>query len=318
MTPHFPLRLPAPPDPAVLPLPHMARPADGVLLLRGTVYAVPDGIRPLTVDLWLPEDTAGPVPVVVFVHGGGWRTGLRDDLGPRFRRWRPGPFARFARAGFAVACADYRLSGEAPYPAQTDDLAALLKWLGTRAEELGLDTGRTVLWGESAGGHLAALTALTQPAGAVRGCVTWYAPTDLPGLAEDGAEGTYDAHDPSSFEAMLLGGAPASRTDLARAASPVAHAGPHAPPFLILHGADDTLVPVRQSLRLAEALRAAGRRPDLRVLAGGDHLWVGLSDEGVEDCFSRTLGFARRCTDRLPSRARDDGAPGRRPAPPVR
>ncbi|MCZ9343065.1 alpha/beta hydrolase, partial [Streptomyces sp. TRM76130] len=110
-------------------------------------------------------DATGPVPVVVFVHGGAWRTGLRDDLGPRFRDWAPGPFARLARAGFAVVCPDYRLSGEAPHPAQQDDLAALLAWLRARAADLGVDAARTVLWGESAGGHLAALTALTQPPG---------------------------------------------------------------------------------------------------------------------------------------------------------
>ncbi|CAL9364020.1 alpha/beta hydrolase [Streptomyces sp. Tu 3180] len=292
----LPPHLPAPPDPAALPLPHPARPVDGVRLLRGAVYAVRDGSRPLTVDLWLPEDSAGPVPVVVFVHGGGWRTGLRDDLGPRFRHWEPGPFARLARAGFAVACPDYRLSGEASHPAQTDDLAACLDWLRTRADGLGLDTARTVLWGESAGGHLAALTALTRPAGTVSGCVTWYAPTDLPALAEDRPEGTYDARDPATFEALLLGGAPAERTDAARDASPVTHVGPQAPPFLILHGTGDVLVPARQSVRLAEALREAGHRPGLRLLDGGDHLWAGLPDEDVEDCYARTVDFARRCT----------------------
>ncbi|GAA2455239.1 alpha/beta hydrolase [Streptomyces glaucus] len=292
----FPLHLLAPPDPAVLPLPHPARPADGVRLLRGAVYAVPDGSRPLAVDLWLPEDAAGPVPVVVFVHGGAWRTGLRDDLGPRFRHWRPGPFARLARAGFAVACPDYRLSGEAPHPAQTDDLAALLAWLRTRAAGLGLDAARPVLWGESAGGHLAALTALTQPAGTVAGCVTWYAPTDLTHLADDLPEGAYDTRDPATFEALLLGGAPAQRAGAARDASPVTRVTSQAPPFLLLHGADDVLVPARQSVRLAEALRAAGHQPDLRLVTGGNHLWVGLSDEDVENCYVRTVDFARRCT----------------------
>ncbi|MGP2440390.1 alpha/beta fold hydrolase [Streptomyces sp. JW3] len=292
----FPFHLLAPPDPATLPLPHPARPADGVTLLRGAVYAVRDGSRPLTADVWRPADAAGPLPVVVFVHGGAWHTGLRDDLGPRFRDWTPGPFARLAQAGFAVVCPDYRLSGEAPHPAQQDDLAAVLAWLRTRAADLGVDPARTVLWGESAGGHLAALTALTQPAGTVAGCVTWYAPTDLPGLAEDRPEGTYDAHDPASFEALLLGGAPADRPGAARAASPVTHAGPGAPPFLLLHGTDDSLVPARQSVRLAEALRAAGHHPDLRLVGGGDHLWVGLAEADVADCYARTVAFARRCT----------------------
>ncbi|MFI2642000.1 alpha/beta hydrolase fold domain-containing protein [Streptomyces sp. NPDC018610] len=296
----FPLHLLAPPDPATLPLPYPARPADGVRLLRGALYGVPDGSRPLAIDLWLPVEASAPVPVVVFVHGGAWRTGLRDDLGHRFRSWQPGPFARLVRSGFAVACPDYRLSGEAPYPAQTDDLAAALAWLHTRADDLGLDTARTVLWGESAGGHLAALTALTHSTrtgtATVTGCVTWYAATDLPGLADDRPRGAYDPHDPGSFEALLLGGAPADRAEAARDASPVTHVGPKAPPFLLLHGADDTLVPARQSVRLAEALGAAGHHPELRLLAGGDHLWAGLSEEDVEDCYARTVDFARRRT----------------------
>ncbi|MFI6335439.1 alpha/beta hydrolase fold domain-containing protein [Streptomyces sp. NPDC050535] len=298
--PSFPLDLLEPPDPGVLPLPHPARPAEGVRLLRGAVYAIPAGSRPLTVDLWLPADATGPVPVVVFVHGGGWRMGLRDDLGPRFRHWEPGPFARMAQEGFAVACPDYRLSGEAPHPAQTDDLAALLGWLHTRSADLGLDTARTVMWGESAGGHLAALTALTHhtrtDTAAVMGCVTWYAPTDLPALAEDFPEGVYDTRDPASFEALLVGGALADRPEAARDASPVTHVGPQAPPFLLLHGTDDVLVPTRQSVRLADALRQAGHDPDLRLLAGGNHLWLSLSEEDVSDCYARTLAFAHRCT----------------------
>ncbi|WP_131763910.1 alpha/beta hydrolase, partial [Actinomadura fibrosa] len=153
----FPAALLRPPDPARLPLPPAERPAAGVRLLRGAVYAVRPGFRPLELDLWLPDGTHGPLPVIVFVHGGGWRAGSRTGLGPRFRDWRPGPFARMARAGFAVACASYRLTGEAAHPAQLDDLAAALGWLRARAGELNLDPRRTVAWGESAGGHLAAL-----------------------------------------------------------------------------------------------------------------------------------------------------------------
>ncbi|GLY14935.1 hypothetical protein Kisp01_19500 [Kineosporia sp. NBRC 101677] len=296
----FPRHLLAPPDPAELPLPPPARPAEGVRLLRGAVYGVLDASRPLVVDLWLPEDVGGPVPLVVFVHGGGWRTGTRDAVGPRFQNWRPGPFARLAQAGFAVASPDYRLSGEATHPAQAEDLAACLDWLHTRAADLNIDTTRTVLWGESAGGHLAALTALTQHrrrgSATVTGCVTWYAPTDLAGLAEDHPGGAFDPRNPSTRESLLLGGAVADRPKQARDASPVTHVGPDAPPFLILHGTDDVLVPAQQSVRLAEALRAAGHDPELRLLPGGNHLWVGLSDEDVENCYALTADFARRCT----------------------
>jgi acetyl esterase/lipase len=287
----------APPDPARLPLPPAARPAPGVRLLRGAVYGVPDGGRPLETDLWLPEEPSGPVPVVVFVHGGAWRTGLRDDLGPRFRHWSPPAFARWVRAGFAVACPDYRLSAEATHPAQREDLHALLAWLHGRAGELGLDTGRTVLWGESAGGHLAALTALTAPGAGetatIRGCATWYAPTDLVRLVEDAGHG--DARDRTTFEALLLGAAPAQAPGRARDASPVAHVTADAPPFLVLHGSRDGIVPFAQGERLAAALRAAGVPVDFRPVPGGDHLWVGVTEAEVERCFTTTLDFATRC-----------------------
>ncbi|MFJ8865207.1 alpha/beta hydrolase fold domain-containing protein [Streptomyces sp. NPDC102473] len=296
--PPFPFELLAPADPATLPLPPASHPEPGVELLRGAVYAVPDGSRPLELDLWRPAEPDGPVPLVVFVHGGGWRTGRRDDLGPRFRAWRPGPFARLVHAGLAVACLDYRLSGEAHFPAQRDDLAAALRWLGGRADELAVDRSKIVLWGESAGAHLAALAALTSagPAtGAIRGCVCWYGPSDLGALAEDHGGG-FDADDPTTREALLLGAAPATDEELTRAASPVHHVSGDSPAFLLLHGTEDTLVPSRQSVRLAEALREAGAPVELRLIDGAQHLWVGLPDDGVTECFDRSVEFARALT----------------------
>ncbi|GAA2489859.1 alpha/beta hydrolase [Streptomyces gobitricini] len=112
-------------------------------LLRGVPYAPRPRVRPLELDLWLPDEPRGPLPVVVFVHGGGWRTGTRTEMGPAFRHWRPGPFSRLARAGFVVASLDYRLSGEAVHPAQLEDVIAGLVWLDERAGELGVDTTRT-------------------------------------------------------------------------------------------------------------------------------------------------------------------------------
>ncbi|MET9775555.1 alpha/beta hydrolase [Streptomyces sp. NPDC006367] len=274
----------APPDPAVLPLPPAAHPADGVRLLRAVPYAAHDGARPLELDVWLPEEpVGGPLPVIVFLHGGAWRTGLRDTLGPRFRAWRPGPFARLVRAGFAVVCPDYRLSGEAVFPAQLDDLGAALAWLRTRAAELGVDPERTVVWGESAGGHLAALLALTADP-APRGCVVWYGPSDLTAAP---------AYTP---EAALLGAPAAGVPDLARAASPAARVGPGAPPFLILHGAEDSVIPVAQGEALASALEAAGAAVELRTVPGADHLWIGASEADVARCFADSLDFARSRT----------------------
>lgn len=178
---------------------------------RAVPYAVRPGYRPLLLDLYLPE-VAG-APVVLFVHGGGWRVGDRAVFCPTWRDWSPQPFARLVEAGFAVASVDYRLSGEALFPAQLDDVMAALHWLRIRSQELGIDTGRVVAWGESAGAHLAALLGLTESP-AVVGVVDWYGPTDLLTMAA-GA----DASD--SREALLLGASPLSVPERARAASPL-------------------------------------------------------------------------------------------------
>ncbi|MEU8577198.1 alpha/beta hydrolase [Streptomyces asoensis] len=281
----------APPAPDRLPLPPAAHPVTGARLVRGAVYAAFDGIRPLELDLWLPDEPHAPLPLIVYIHGGGWRTGTRTDMGPRLRHWDPSPFARLARAGFAVASLDYRLTGEsAVHPAQLEDVTAALTWLHARADELGLDVGRTVTWGESAGAHLAALLALTTP---VLGCIAWYGPTDLTTLPEQSRPGTYDATSRTTREALLIGAALDTAPDRARAASPVTYVTADAPPFLILHGTEDSLIPLAQSEQFSAALRQAGASVDFRPVPGADHAWAGLSDEDVERCFDTSLDFAR-------------------------
>ncbi|SMF36268.1 alpha/beta hydrolase [Streptomyces sp. Amel2xC10] len=280
------------PAPERLLLPPAAYPAPGVRLLRGVPYVRRAGIRPLELDLWLPDETHSPLPVVLYLHGGGWRAGTRTEMGPRFRHWSPDPFARLAQAGFAVASVDYRLTGEAVYPAQLDDATAALRWLSTRADELGLDMRRTVSWGESAGAHLAALLALTAP---LSGCVAWYGPTDLTTLPGQCPPGVYDPADPTTREALLIGAAIADAPDLARAASPVAHVHADAPPFLVLHGTEDALIPLAQGEQLATALRRVGARVDLRPVPGADHGWAGLADEDAERCFTTSVDFAHAC-----------------------
>ncbi|MEU5001326.1 alpha/beta hydrolase [Streptomyces sp. NPDC021622] len=283
------------PHPDIAALPPAAPCEPGVSVLRGIPYDVPEGSRPLELDLWLPEkagQSPTPAPLVLYVHGGAWRRGRRDDMGLHTRSWSPGPFARIAAAGFAVACVDYRLSGEAVFPAPLDDLRAALRWLTLRSDELGIDTGRTVVWGESAGGHLASLLALTHTGPRVAGAVIWYAPSDL-----TTARGSYDPSDPASPEALLLGAAPSAVPELARAASPLARAHADAPPLLLVHGEEDRMVSRTHSEALADRLREAGAPVELWTVPGSDHVWYGLTEAQADDIFSRSLAFASGVTD---------------------
>jgi acetyl esterase/lipase len=261
--------LPLPPPAHAAPLPPARTGAGGVRVLSGVPYAALPGARPLELDLYLPVAGA-PAPVVVFLHGGGWRLGSRHSAGPAYRGADPTPFEQVAQAGIAVASVDYRLSGEAVWPAQLHDAKAAVRWLRSRAGELGVDPHRVASWGESAGGHLAA----------------WYAPSDLVEFTTD--LGT-DPTDPDTREAQLLGAPAAQVPDRAAQASPVSHASPAAPPFLLLHGRADRFVPCVQSQRLAERL------PDveLHTYDGADHMWLGAPDAAA-DALERTIAFLRR------------------------
>ncbi|MFJ4713794.1 alpha/beta hydrolase fold domain-containing protein [Streptomyces sp. NPDC088785] len=286
MTPGGLRALIAAPHPDVAPLPPAVPRPGGTRLLRGVPYAVPDGARPLELDLWLPA-APDPAPLVLFVHGGAWRGGRRDDLGVTTRSWEPGPFERLAAAGLAVACADYRLSGEAVFPAPLDDLRAALRWLGVRAVELAVDPSRTLVWGESAGGHLAALLALTHREPPLAGAVVWYGPADL-----TTPRPPFDPADPATPEALLLGAAPREVPAAAVAASPVHRVHGDAPPFLVVHGEADTMVACSHGRDLARALRAAGAPVELHTVAGADHGWHGLDRAEVERIFARSVAFA--------------------------
>ncbi|MGV9878355.1 alpha/beta hydrolase fold domain-containing protein [Streptomyces sp. NPDC003006] len=286
-------RLIAAPHPDVAPLPPPAPREPGVRELRGVPYQQAMGSRPLELDLWLPgtAPAADPVPLVLFLHGGAWLQGRRDDMGMRTRHWSPGPFARIAAAGVAVACVDYRLSGEAVFPAPLDDVRAALRWLTVRGPELGVDAGRTVVWGESAGGHLASLLALGPAEPPLAGAVIWYGPSDL-----TTTRGHFTPEDPATPEALLLGAAPATVPERAESASPLAQAGPGTPPFLLAHGDADTMVDHSHSASLAAALQGSGTSAELWTVPGADHGWHGLPEAEVEKIFLRSLDFVRDCT----------------------
>jgi acetyl esterase/lipase len=256
------------------------------------VYGEVPGFQPLELDLYLPEAAGAPVPVIVHVHGGGWRRGSRRVPLPRLGA---GFYGELAARGFAVAAIDYRLSGEARYPAALEDVHAAIGWVREHAAEYGLDPGRVFAWGDSAGGHLALMAALAGaeangPGTEVQGVVAWFPVTDLAGLLDDvAAAGGHPDPGPESREALFLGAPAASVPGLAREASPVNHASAAAPPVLLMHGAADDLVPPAQSIRLAEALTEAGARVELELVPGATHFWNGAGD--VAAIVRRSAGF---------------------------
>jgi acetyl esterase/lipase len=252
-------------------------------------FAQPEGFRPLSLDLRTPGTAAAPL--VVFLHGGGWLRGSRKVFTPGISDARS--FDRIVDAGFAVASCEYRLSGEARFPAQLEDVDAALAWLSANGAQYGVDASRVVLWGVSAGATLAALTALDRDD--IAGVVDWFGPTDLFAMAahDSGRPGGGDALE-DTREARWLG-APASQLpDAARRASPVLQVHPGAPPFHISHGTADEHVPIAQSEALAEALRAAAVPVDFHPVPDGRHFWQGLGD--TDALFDRALAFARRVT----------------------
>jgi acetyl esterase/lipase len=276
---------------------------DGIRLLLGVPYAAIPGIRPLELDLVLPPETGEPVPVVVFLHGGGWRLGSRHTAGPMYRGASPTPFEQLALAGIAVASVDYRLSGEATFPAQLHDAKAAVRWLRVRSGDLGVDPGRIAAWGESAGGHLAELLGLTGDDAALEGdvgiagqssrvsaVVAWYAPSDVAAVAADTGA---DPADPSTREAQLLGAPAPDVPELAAQASPLTHVRTDAPPFLLLHGAADRFIPSVQSERLYDALVEAGVEAELDLYEDADHMWLG-APEAAQQAVGRTVDVLRR------------------------
>lgn len=273
------------------------------------------GTRPtgdLHLDLYLPPmktggwgdaeagaGTGAGVPVVVFIHGGSWRSHHRSEFDPG---WLP------CEADVAIAAISYRFSQVVPFPAQLHDCKAAVRWLRAHGAEWHLDAGRIGVIGESAGGHLALLLGLTaghaelegaamegerlegerlkserleaeksQPhvaqSSAVDAVVAFYPPTDLPAAGDYYERRPGKKPDAPGCEpaAMLLHGPVTEKPALARLASPVYHAHRDAPPCLLFHGTDDRLVPFDQSVRMEAALRQAGAAVELVAVEGADH-----------------------------------------------
>lgn len=222
-------------------------------------------------ELYLPAGAEPPFPVVVWIHGGGWSEGSHVLAAGA-------PQLAVLDRGYALASVPYRLSGAAVFPAQIEDVKMAIRWLRSVAPLHQLDRQRIAAWGESAGGHLAALLG-TSGAGscAVNAVIDWYGPTDF--LAMDAQTATLGCrpfprggHDgPTSPESLLMGFPIQTDPEAVRSADPAAHVSETVPPFLIQHGTRDCLVPWHQSRHLAERIAdvAGAERVTLELLDAG-------------------------------------------------
>jgi acetyl esterase/lipase len=238
-----------------------------VKVVRDLCYSN-DNLKSHMLDLYLPWQLFGKrLPVVVFVHGGAWVEGDKAVTAADF----------LARQGFAVASVNYRLASEAPYPAQLQDVTQAIDWLGKEANCYGLDADQMGLWGISTGGQIAALVALTPRATGnshIKAVCDICGPADLEKL--DGAKILEKTWHGQPAINLFLGGPMRERLQLARQASPINFCHAWAPPFLIIHGDKDDVVPVSQSIALAVALQDAGARCHFFIVKDGKH-----------DCFNR-------------------------------
>ena len=221
-------------------------------------------------DLYLPDRAHGPLPAVLWIHGGAWECGNKH----------PCPVREFAERGYAVASIGYRLSDEAAFPGQLHDCKSAVRWLRAHAAEYGIDPARIGVWGESAGGHLAALMGVTgrireldagdhlEQSSEVQCVVNWFGPVDF---LDWGAPFSPSMDSRESPVYRLLGGPFSQNLKKARTAGPLHHVHGRGAPFFTVHGDRDDIVPLIQSQRLHKALQDAGAESTLQVIPGAGH-----------------------------------------------
>ncbi|MEE4194330.1 MAG: alpha/beta hydrolase [Anaerolineae bacterium] len=251
-------------------------------------------------DLYFPEEAGGPLPVIVHIHGGAFRFGDKRDR--QVQCWSDG-----IKRGYAVASINYRMSGEAIFPAALNDCKAAIRWLRGNASMYHLDIGRFGVVGGSAGGNLAEMVAAsaqvavvedeslddTVQSCAVQACISWFGPTDFlrmdQQLAAQGFDTTTHNHEDSS-ESLYMGG---QITRLApewvQKANPITWISDDLPPMFVQHGNQDDIVPVGQSEILVAAIqeRLGPERVTFEILDGAGHAdELFLTPENMEKNFS--------------------------------
>jgi acetyl esterase/lipase len=251
---------------------------------RDLVYKRVNGTV-LTLDLYRPAEVSDPLPVIIWIHGGGWRSGGKGRC----------PAAALVSDGYAVASIGYRLTSAAPFPAQIEDCKAAVRWLRANASTYHLDPDHIGAWGMSAGGHLAALLGTSggvpelegsgdnrQYSSRVQAVCDVAGPADLSAMTNLGPKRMF------AIEG-LLGGPLEKETAKAIAASPIHYVSKDDPPFLIVHGEADRVVPVDQSRRFHEELRKAGVNATLKIPLVGHQAVLMDAVKDAEVFFDATL-----------------------------
>jgi acetyl esterase/lipase len=246
----------------------------GVLVERDIAY-VKNGHERHKLDLYRTEKSNEARPLVIWIHGGGWRNGSKNNC----------PAVPLVNRGFVVASINYRLSGHAVFPAQITDCKAAIRWLRANAGKYGIDGDHIGVWGSSAGGHLVALLGTSgdvvdlegdggnvDQSSRVQAVCDWFGPTDLLLMNQQaGDRGTIDHDAADSPESKLLGGSLQDNADKAKRAGPITYVTPDDPPFMIVHGDQDSLVHWKQSQMLADSLTKSKCDVTLTIVAGAGH-----------------------------------------------
>jgi acetyl esterase/lipase len=252
------------------------------------------GDRALPLDLYRPP-AEEPTPLVIWIHGGGWRNGSKNGAGPALA---------LLDRGYAVASVEYRLSGEATFPAAIEDCKAAVSFLRLHADKYNLDPNRFGVWGSSAGGHLVALLGTTSdvdefdthavtkksPA-TVQAVCNWFGPTDF--LRMNDVPGRIDHDAAESPESLFIGSPIQQAKAKAQRANPITYISKSDPPFLHMHGEADQAVPLNQSELLHEALQGAGVSSILYRVEKGDHGFRGAT-ESRDELVKRSMDFFDR------------------------
>jgi acetyl esterase/lipase len=264
-------------------------------VLHGNVPYNNDTLKEHLLDIYLPADSKGNLPLVIIIHGGGWLSNDKyADMG-----YMKNTMAELLTRGFAIASVNYHYSTQKVFPAQIQDCNRAISFLYDNAKKYGLDINRFAVMGFSAGGHLASMLGLSKnnnvpdffmpgsnKSFAIKAVVDFYGPEEL--LLFPGNE------DEKAPESLLIGAAAITRPDLAKAASPVTYVDKTDPPFLIIHGEKDDMVSPKQSRLLQSWLNIVGVPNELVIVKGAPHFGEMFDADEVRN---KVINFLVKCLD---------------------